>query len=96
MIYFERLNTKHCYRCYNITGFQNSMSEHNIKVVVAGLCSDTALINAGVPQGSVLSPILFILHINYMFKTSYILCYAHDSTSDAHYIIKGCINMPRQ
>lgn len=47
-----------------------------------GLCSETMLINTGVPQGSVLSPTLYILHINYMLLTSDIHCYADDSTGD--------------
>lgn len=61
------------------------LSERSIKVVVDGACSDTKPINAGVPQGSVLSPTLFILHINDMLQTSNIHCYADDSTGDALY-----------
>ncbi|XP_045493438.1 uncharacterized protein LOC123692709 [Colias croceus] len=42
-------------------------------------------VNAGVPQGCVLSPTLFLLHINDMLQISNIHCYADDSTGDASY-----------
>ncbi|MBF2463471.1 reverse transcriptase family protein, partial [Listeria welshimeri] len=76
--------------CRWVTSFLNGRS---IKVVVDGTCSDTKPINAGVPQGSVLSPTLFILHINDMLQTSNMHCYADDSTGDAIYT--GRANIPR-
>lgn len=63
-----------------------------IRAVVDGACSETMSINAGVPQGSVLSPTLFILHINDLLQISNIHCYADDSTGDAHYL--GRANAP--
>lgn len=63
----------------------NFLSDRSIKVVVDGACSEVKSINAGVPQGSVLSPTLFILHINDMLQINDIHCYADDSTGHALY-----------
>ncbi|CAK1586602.1 unnamed protein product [Parnassius mnemosyne] len=60
-------------------------ADRSIKVVVDGACSDYKSINAGIPQGCVISPTLFLLHNNDMFQTSNIHCYADDSTGDALY-----------
>ena len=51
-------------------------------------------VNAGVPQGCVLSPTLFLLHINDMLQISSIHCYADDSTGDALYT--GRANISRE
>jgi hypothetical protein len=61
------------------------LADRCIKVVVDGACSDSLSVNAGVPQGCVLSPTLFLLHINDMLQTCSIHCYADDSTGDASY-----------
>lgn len=67
------------------TWIASFLSGRSIQVVVDGLCSKTIPINAGVPQGSVLSPTLFLLHINDMLHSGNIHCYADDSTGSAHY-----------
>lgn len=67
--------------------------DRSIKVVVDGFCSDLKPVNAGVPQGCVLSPTLFLLHINDMLQTSDFHCYADDSTGDALYT--GRANLSR-
>ncbi|CAK1593890.1 unnamed protein product [Parnassius mnemosyne] len=77
--------------CNWITSF---LADRSIKVVVDGACSDYKSINAGVPQGCVLSPTLFLLHINDMLQTSNIHCYADDSTGDALYT--GRANISRE
>lgn len=69
------------------------LSDRSIRVAVDGCCSDVKPIDAGVPQGCVLSPTLFILHINDMLQTGSIHCYADDSTGDAQYA--GYANIPR-
>ncbi|RVE40593.1 hypothetical protein evm_014757, partial [Chilo suppressalis] len=67
-------------------GFRQSRSAgdllvfRSIKVAVDGACSDSKSVNAGIPQGCVLSPTLFLLHINDMLQIDGIHCYADDST----------------
>ncbi|XP_063540969.1 uncharacterized protein LOC134749894 [Cydia strobilella] len=70
------------------------LADRSIKVVVDGECSDSMSVNAGVPQGCVLSPTLFLLHINDMLQISGIHCYADDSTGDASYT--GRTNISRE
>ncbi|CAG4952044.1 unnamed protein product [Colias eurytheme] len=55
------------------------LSERSIRVVIDGCTSDPFDINAGVPQGSVLSTTLFLLHINDMLRPN-VFGYADDST----------------
>lgn len=69
------------------------LSGRCIRAVVDGCCSAKLGLNAGVPQGSVLSPTLFLLHINDLLSIDGIRCYADDSTGDAFYT--GRANIPR-
>ncbi|XP_063374973.1 uncharacterized protein LOC134662630 [Cydia amplana] len=46
------------------------LSDRSIRVVIDGCSSDLMAIDAGVPQGSVLSATLFLLHINDMLQPS--------------------------
>jgi hypothetical protein len=55
------------------------LRERSIRVVIDGCSSDLLAINAGVPQGSVLSATLFLLHINDLLCPG-IFGYADDST----------------
>ncbi len=62
------------------------LSGRSISAVVDGYCSKPKSIISGVPQGSVLSPTLFLLFINDLSITEYpIHSYADDST--LHYSI---------
>merc|ERR1711980_48728 len=57
-------------------------SDRSIAVVVDGHCSSSKSIDSGVPQGSVLSPTLFLLFINDLLSLTHcpIHSYADDST----------------
>ena len=43
---------------------ESFLANRSIKVVVDGMSSESFSINAGVPQGSVISPTLFLIYIN--------------------------------
>ncbi|CAH2088457.1 unnamed protein product [Euphydryas editha] len=66
------------------TWISDFLRERSIRVVVDGCSSDLLTINAGVPQGSVLSATLFLLHINDLLKPG-IFGYADDSTVAERY-----------
>ncbi|RVE46780.1 hypothetical protein evm_008564 [Chilo suppressalis] len=59
------------------------LHERRIRVLTDGSSSRFMSVNAGVPQGSVLSPTLFLLHINDLIPLGNIHCYADDSTVHA-------------
>ena len=59
----------------------NFLSDRSIAAVVDGHCSSPKSINSGVPQGFVLSPILFLLFINDLNQTS---CPIHSYADDTN------------
>jgi len=75
------------YLCKWIESF---LSNRSIQVLVDGFKSDLFKINAGVPQGSVISPTLFIIFINDLLSSTNnsIHSYADDSTLMASYSFK--------
>ncbi|XP_045447831.1 uncharacterized protein LOC123656168 [Melitaea cinxia] len=66
------------------TWISDFLSERSIQVVLDGYSSDKKAINAGVPQGSVLSATLFLLHINDLLVPG-TFGYADDSTVTDRY-----------
>ena len=63
-----------------ISWIEDFLSSRSISVRVDGFTSNSLTINAGVPQGCVLSPLLFLIFINDMLSLSNIHSYADDST----------------
>lgn len=61
------------------------LSDRSLRVVVDGCSSEPMTTNAGVPQGSVLSATLFLLHINDLLVPG-IYGYADDSTVVERYL----------
>ena len=62
--------------------FESFLSARSIKVVVDGISYSSFHTNAGVPQGSVISPTLFLIYINDLLNlpSNPVHCYADDST----------------
>ena len=60
----------------------NFLSNRQECVVVNGTISSEAQVRSGIPQGSVLGPLLFLIHIsdiNYEITDSTVSCFADDT-----------------
>ena len=77
----------HKLKPYGVSGqifglISSFLSNRRLQVVLDGKSSQEYPVNAGVPQGSILSPTLFLLYINDLPDDViyYIAIYAHDTT----------------
>ncbi len=61
------------------------LSSRSISAVVDGQCSTTQPINSGVPQGSVLSPTLFLLFINDLLSLTNCPIHSYADDTTMHY-----------
>ena len=68
--------------CTFISSF---LSDRSISAVVDGHCSSPKPINSGVPQGSVLSPTLFLLFINDLLSSTSCPIHSYADDSTLHY-----------
>ena len=73
-----------------VSWFSSFLSNRRIRVVLDGIQSQQYVINAGVPQGSLLASTLFLLHLNSIFNITVnpIHSYADDSTIDKTFAFK--------
>ncbi|RVE54942.1 hypothetical protein evm_000309 [Chilo suppressalis] len=69
------------------------LCERRIRVITDDSSSRFMSVNPGVPQGSVLSPTLFLLHINDLIPLGNIHCSADDSTALHHISEWGTNNL---
>ncbi len=78
--------------------FESYLSSRSQKVCVNGILSKTQIITHGVPQGSVLGPLLFLLYINdlpscsnilkfHLFADDTSIFYSHNNARDLESIV---------
>ena len=76
-------------RSTSLQWFKSYLHDRKQYVCINSSCSPTLSINTGVPQGSILGPLLFILYINDMCKSSSELSFVHFA-DDTTVFRRGC------
>ena len=87
------LNKLHAYGIRGVVNqlFKSYLANRPISVKIGNICSNQHIINIGIPQGSVLGPLLFLIYINDLTNVSNklsVLLFADDTTlsySDYNY-----------
>ena len=74
-----------------LSWFRSYLHNRRQKVFVAGHLSEAAEITMGVPQGSVLGPILFLLYINDMSRSSSLLKFVHFADDTTVFFANKCM-----
>ncbi len=69
----------------SVLSFSSFLSGRSIAAVVSGHCSTSKPINSGVPQGSVLSPTLFLLFINDFLSLTNCPIHSYAGDTTLHY-----------
>lgn len=83
--------------------FKNYLNNRTITVMIDKTCSETKEINVGIPQGSILGPILYTIYVNpvfehiknskmYMYADDTALIFAHNEQHIANDIIQDDFN----
>ena len=65
------------FRGTSLMWFRSFLTDRKIVVDVEGVISDARIVNIGLPQGSVISPLLFLLYINDMCNASNYVKFLH-------------------
>ena len=79
---------------YGITGtvasfIKSYLSERSVKVLISDKLSDHATLKTGVPQGSILGPILFIMYLTPLFeKLESLNCTYHFYADDSQFFLE--------
>ena len=81
-VLLEKLRTINLREIYTLNWFSSYLCGRKQRVTLPGGTSSTLAVTSGVPQGSILSPILFLIYVNEchdIVTSSSISCFADDT-----------------